>query len=39
MRQDYAKMSGMILGDVPSFDRIMEAIGRIDVAYQRIRQR
>ncbi len=39
MRQDYEKMSGMILGDIPSFESIMEAIGRIDQAYQQTRQR
>lgn len=30
LRRDYAAMSGMILGDVPSFDDVIAAIGELE---------
>lgn len=32
--RDYEAMQGMIFGDVPAFDTIMETIARIDAAYR-----
>jgi hypothetical protein len=30
LRADYERMSGMIFGDVPDFDQVMESISRLE---------
>jgi hypothetical protein len=30
LRGDYERMSGMIFGDVPDFDQVMESISRLE---------